>query len=98
MAMCPSVLIDSRNHSGMTPLMKAALQGRIRCTRLLLLAGASPILRDFRRSMCALEWARYTGRTKCIEIIEKVTITSSKNFLKKIFKLFANFSSLKRCN
>ena len=77
MAMCPSVLIDSRNHGGMTPLMKAALQGRIRCTRLLLLAGASPILRDFRRSMCALDWARYTGRTKCIEIIEKVTIPSS---------------------
>ena len=70
--MCPDVAVDSRNEMGMTPLMKAALQGRIRCTRLLLLAGASPGLRDPRRSMCALEWARYTGRTKCVEIIDKV--------------------------
>ena len=51
--------------------MKAALQGRVRCTRLLLLAGASPVLRDFGRGMCSSEWARLTGRSKCAEIIDK---------------------------
>lgn len=52
--------------------MKAALQGRVRCTRLLLLAGASPVLRDFGRGMCSSQWARLTGRSKCAEIIDKV--------------------------
>ena len=51
--------------------MKAALQGRVRCTRLLLLAGASPVLRDFGRGMCSSEWARLTGRSKWAEIIDK---------------------------
>jgi hypothetical protein len=51
--------------------MKASLQGRVRCTRLLLLAGASPVLRDFGRGLCSLEWARLTGRSKCVEIIDK---------------------------
>lgn len=34
-----SVAIDARNHMGFTPLMKAALQGRTRCAKLLLFAG-----------------------------------------------------------
>jgi hypothetical protein len=51
--------------------MKASLQGRVRCTRLLLLAGASPVLRDFGRGLCSVEWARLTGRSKCVEIIDK---------------------------
>ena len=37
--LCPSLSIDARNDVGVTALMKAALQGRVRCTRLLLLAG-----------------------------------------------------------
>jgi len=69
--LCPSLLIDDRNDNGITALMKAALQGRVRCTRLLLLAGASPVVRDFGRGMCAPEWASYCGRSKCVEIIEK---------------------------
>ena len=52
--------------------MKAALQGRVRCTRLLLLAGASPVLRDFGRGMCSSQWARLTSSSKCAEIIDKV--------------------------
>ena len=35
------------------------------------LLGASPVVRDFGRGMCALEWASYCGRSKCVEIIEK---------------------------
>lgn len=31
--------VDARNHLGFTPLMKAALQGRNKCAKLLLFAG-----------------------------------------------------------
>lgn len=34
-----SIAIDARNNLGFTPLMKAALQGRTRCAKLLLFAG-----------------------------------------------------------
>lgn len=34
-----SISIDAKNHLGFTPLMKAALQGRTRCAKLLLFAG-----------------------------------------------------------
>lgn len=36
-----SINVDAKNHLGFTPLMKAALQGRIRCAKLLLFAGKS---------------------------------------------------------
>lgn len=34
-----SIEIDAKNSLGFTPLMKAALQGRTRCAKLLLFAG-----------------------------------------------------------
>lgn len=34
-----SIEIDAKNNLGFTPLMKAALQGRTRCAKLLLFAG-----------------------------------------------------------
>lgn len=33
------IKIDGKNIFGMTPLMKAAIQGHIRCAKILLLAG-----------------------------------------------------------
>lgn len=36
---CRSLVIDPKNNLGFTPLMKAALQGRTRCAKLLLFAG-----------------------------------------------------------
>ncbi|KAH0998912.1 hypothetical protein HUJ05_013321 [Dendroctonus ponderosae] len=36
---CRGVEIDARNNLGFTPLMKAALQGRNKCAKLLLFAG-----------------------------------------------------------
>lgn len=36
---CRSLIIDPKNNLGFTPLMKAALQGRTRCAKLLLFAG-----------------------------------------------------------
>lgn len=34
-----SLSVDAKNNLGFTPLMKSALQGRIRCAKLLLFAG-----------------------------------------------------------
>lgn len=67
-----SVDLDARNALGFTPLMKAALQGRTKIAKILLFAGASPHLRDFGRGLCAVEWARYTGRHVCSELIDSV--------------------------
>lgn len=36
---CPDIEVDSRNTLGFTPLMKAALQGRTKCAKILLFAG-----------------------------------------------------------
>ncbi|XP_065340643.1 photoreceptor ankyrin repeat protein-like isoform X2 [Cloeon dipterum] len=68
---CSSVEVDSRNSLGFTPLMKAALQGRTKCAKLLLFAGASPALRDLGRGFRAEQWARYCGRHMCAEVIDK---------------------------
>ncbi|XP_073976247.1 uncharacterized protein [Rhodnius prolixus] len=63
--------VDARNFLGFTPLMKAAIQGRTKCAKLLLFAGASPTLRDHGRGLRAEEWARYCGRYVCSEMIER---------------------------
>jgi len=36
---CPDIEVDARNTLGFTPLMKAALQGRTKCAKILLFAG-----------------------------------------------------------
>ncbi|CAL4112842.1 unnamed protein product [Meganyctiphanes norvegica] len=64
--------LDARNNLGFTPLMKSALQGRTKCAKMLLFAGASPHLRDTGRGLNAMEWAKYTGRHVCCELIESV--------------------------
>ncbi|KAF6722881.1 Ankyrin repeat domain-containing protein 33B [Oryzias melastigma] len=43
--------IERRNCHGFTPLMKAAMQGRLECVRALMLAGASLDARDFGRNL-----------------------------------------------
>ncbi|CAG7836640.1 unnamed protein product [Allacma fusca] len=60
---------NCRNSTGLTPLMKAALQGRTRCAKSLISAGASVNLRDYSRGMTAAEWARLCGRHICAEVI-----------------------------
>uniref|UniRef100_A0A8C7YUV0 Ankyrin repeat domain 33ba n=1 Tax=Oryzias sinensis TaxID=183150 RepID=A0A8C7YUV0_9TELE len=54
--------IERRNCHGFTPLMKAAMQGRMECVRALMLAGASLDARDHGRNLTAREWALFTGR------------------------------------
>lgn len=39
---CRTLTLDKKNHLGFTPLMKAALQGRTKCAKLLLFAGECP--------------------------------------------------------
>ncbi|XP_037924093.1 ankyrin repeat domain-containing protein 33B-like isoform X3 [Hermetia illucens] len=66
-----SLQIDAKNCLGFTPLMKAALQGRTRCAKLLLFAGASPVETDYGRGLRAEQWAAFCGRPSCAEMIEK---------------------------
>ncbi|XP_062709527.1 uncharacterized protein LOC109426759 [Aedes albopictus] len=68
---CRSLVIDPKNNLGFTPLMKAALQGRTRCAKLLLFAGASPVETDTGRGFRAEQWARFCGRHTCAETIEQ---------------------------
>ncbi|KAJ8688655.1 hypothetical protein QAD02_024450 [Eretmocerus hayati] len=68
---CPSIEVDARNTLGFTPLMKAALQGRTKCAKILLYAGANPTLRDHGRGFRAEQWARFCGRYVCAEVIER---------------------------
>ncbi|ODM98206.1 Ankyrin repeat domain-containing protein 33B [Orchesella cincta] len=63
--------VNVRNVSGLTPLMKAALQGRTRCAKSLITAGASPFLRDHIRGLTAAEWARLCGKHMFAEIVNR---------------------------
>ncbi|XP_025417093.1 uncharacterized protein LOC112688213 isoform X3 [Sipha flava] len=69
---CLQLDIDARNCLGFTPLMKAALQGRTKCAKFLLYAGASPTMRDTGRGLRAEQWARFCGRYNCADAIEKL--------------------------
>ncbi|KAG8038107.1 hypothetical protein G9C98_006432 [Cotesia typhae] len=70
---CTNIQLDSRNILGFTPLMKAALQGRTKCAKVLLFAGANPTLRDHGRGYKAEQWARFCGRHVCADVIERFT-------------------------
>ncbi|XP_067137373.1 ankycorbin-like [Centruroides vittatus] len=88
------LLIDQRNVFGMTALMKAALQGKTKCVKLLLSAGANPNLCDPRRQYCPLQWARFCCRYSCAEAIEKFMKTNNKTFLhNKLFSTSNKWSS-----
>ncbi|KAL3122734.1 hypothetical protein niasHT_005451 [Heterodera trifolii] len=63
--------IDHVNKLGQTALIKAAIQGRANCARILLCAGADPNKRDNGRQMTALEWAKFVGRTECGQVIRE---------------------------
>ncbi|KAK2723350.1 uncharacterized protein LOC136033622 isoform X2 [Artemia franciscana] len=65
------IQLDTRNNLGLTPLMKAAIQGKARSARILLVAGALSELRDPRRNFTAEEWAMFCGRKLCADMIRK---------------------------
>ena len=64
--LCPSLSIDARNDAGVTPLMKAALQGRVRCTRLLLLAGIISIILFFFFSFFLSSTSSFSSYLLCV--------------------------------
>ncbi|KAI0213431.1 Ankyrin repeat domain-containing protein 33B [Lamellibrachia satsuma] len=78
--------IDHCNQHGFTALMKASIQGRTRCAKLLLFAGANPNRHDYGRGLCAEDWARFCGRRACADAIAKY-IRSKKYFFTKTFIL-----------
>lgn len=67
------IKVDQKNKAGFTALMKAAIQGRTACAKLLLFAGANSRLRDYGRKLTAEEWARFTNRQDCADEIAKFT-------------------------
>lgn len=70
---CRNLQLDAKNCLGFTPLMKAALQGRTRCAKLLLFAGASPMETDSGRGLTAEQWARFCGRESCADMLDNCT-------------------------
>lgn len=54
--------LERRNVFGMTALMKAAVQGRVECVKILMMAGANIEAKDPGRGLTPIEWARFTGR------------------------------------
>ncbi|XP_061184652.1 ankyrin repeat domain-containing protein 33B-like [Saccostrea echinata] len=88
------IRVDHKNKAGFTALMKAALQGRTSCAKLLLYAGANPKLRDNGRQLCAEEWARFTGRHECADEIAKFTKTKRFLFNRSSKKVYSRSSSV----
>lgn len=88
------IRVDHKNKAGFTALMKAALQGRTSCAKLLLYAGANPKLRDNGRQLCAEEWARFTGRHECADEIAKFTKTKGFLFNRSSKKVYNRSSSV----
>uniref|UniRef100_A0A1I7WS06 ANK_REP_REGION domain-containing protein n=1 Tax=Heterorhabditis bacteriophora TaxID=37862 RepID=A0A1I7WS06_HETBA len=90
----PTLNIDQVNNIGQSALMKAAIQGRISCARVLLRAGADPNLRDFSRGFCALEWAEYVGRTECMHMIAHYMLQPIKPKKKTCVAIFEDLQKL----
>uniref|UniRef100_A0A914C230 Uncharacterized protein n=2 Tax=Acrobeloides nanus TaxID=290746 RepID=A0A914C230_9BILA len=88
------VNIDQINRLGQTPLMKAAIQGRTNCARILLKAGADPYRRDNGRAFCALEWAEFVGRTECAHMIAHFMLDPIKSSPRKLHHAAENFKQL----
>nr|XP_057917636.1 ankyrin repeat domain-containing protein 33B-like [Doryrhamphus excisus] len=58
----PGLDMERRNCHGFTALMKAAMQGRADCCRMLIMTGGDVQARDSGRMMTPREWALFTGR------------------------------------
>ncbi|KAJ6640541.1 Ankyrin repeat domain-containing protein 33B [Pseudolycoriella hygida] len=67
-----SLIIDAKNNFGLTPLMKAAIQGRTECAKGLILANACPLERDPFRRLTTEQWAQLCGHKDCADLINKL--------------------------
>ncbi|XP_069565929.1 ankyrin repeat domain-containing protein 33B [Brachyistius frenatus] len=68
----PGLDIERRNCHGFTALMKAAMQGRAECVRVLMLAGSDIQARDYGRRMTPREWALFTGRYETADLMYRL--------------------------
>ncbi|XP_061926374.1 ankyrin repeat domain-containing protein 33B [Entelurus aequoreus] len=64
--------IERRNCHGFTALMKAAMQGRADCCRMIMLAGGDVQARDGGRKMTPREWALFTGRYETANLMYRL--------------------------
>ncbi|XP_043244746.1 serine-rich adhesin for platelets-like [Amphibalanus amphitrite] len=62
--------VDAKNGKGITPLIKACVQGKSKCAKLLLSHGADPLIRDPTRGLTCIEWSYYCGRRACARLVE----------------------------
>src|SRR5688500_15764390 len=60
--------VNARNNSGQTPLILAIVSGQDHLLRLLLEAGANPLLRDHTQ-LNAIDWAERKGRSDLPQIL-----------------------------
>uniref|UniRef100_A0A1A8C657 Ankyrin repeat domain 33Bb n=2 Tax=Nothobranchius kadleci TaxID=1051664 RepID=A0A1A8C657_NOTKA len=70
----PGLDIERRNCHGFTALMKAAMQGRFDCVRVIMLAGGDIQAQDYGRRMTPREWALFTGRYETATLIHRLML------------------------
>lgn len=68
-------------HRHGTPLHQAVFSGNINCVKLLIEAGADPILRDKVYDGTSLEWAKYLQKEAAADIIKKAEYQAIENYL-----------------
>lgn len=73
------IKVDPPNNFGYTPLMKASMQGRNKCIRVLLAAGANPLTRDCMGRNC-VDLAIYCDQPSSADILRAWIASERKPF------------------
>ncbi|XP_051985162.1 ankyrin repeat domain-containing protein 33B-like isoform X1 [Xyrauchen texanus] len=68
----PGLDTERRNCHGFTAMMKAAMQGRAECVRVLVMTGADIEARDYGRKLTPREWALFTGRYETANLMSRL--------------------------
>ncbi|XP_051990902.1 ankyrin repeat domain-containing protein 33B-like [Xyrauchen texanus] len=68
----PGLDTERRNCHGFTAMMKAAMQGRAECVRVLIMAGADTEARDYGRKLTPREWTLFTGRYETANLMSRL--------------------------
>ena len=79
--------VNARNNSGQTPLILAIVSGQDHLLKLLLEAGANPLLRDHTQ-LNAIDWAERKGRSDLPQILSPTQPrnSSTRNLNEKLFE------------
>ncbi|XP_028830899.1 ankyrin repeat domain-containing protein 33B [Denticeps clupeoides] len=68
----PGLDIERRNCHGFTAVMKAAMQGRAECVRVLMMSGADVEATDYGRKLTSHQWALFTGRYETARMMARL--------------------------